>query len=247
MGRYNFSPLRVHQNASQLLETGRIASRPPWYDVVGDVPPAQTLVRPEPFQHRPPLQHRKRKRPSRMFQPQRITYEEDHLRQEFFGDHPWELARPRLVLENDGRDGERNDWKEIKQSQRQLDGESVVQRQLWLLNNVEGMTRTKAYDQARKEFYALRHSEDIERRVAREEALSTGAYFGKTALQVGMELEDKVFEEWKIWATKEATAREQARGAAYTGLESEQADGPAEEPEAGLDSEDIEDAVPAQG
>ncbi len=61
-----------------------------------------------------------------MFQPQKITYQEDELREAFFGDHPWELARPRLVLENDGKDGQRNDWKEIRQSERQIDGESLV-------------------------------------------------------------------------------------------------------------------------
>ncbi|KAI9790947.1 MAG: mitochondrial ribosomal small subunit component [Candelina submexicana] len=239
MGRYNFSPLRVHQTASQLLETGRIPSKPPWYDVVSNVPPAQTLVRPQQ------VQHGKRKKPSRLFQPQRIWYREDHLRNNFFGDHPWELARPRVVLEDDGRDGQRNDWKEMNQSQRHLDGESVVQRQLWLLENVNGMTAAKAYDQARREFYALRHSEDIERRIAKEEAISTGAYFGKTALQVGMELEDKAYEEWKEWAIKTVTAIEQARGAAYTGLESEQAPGSTEESDAGLHSDTIEDAVSA--
>lgn len=65
------------------------------------------------------------------------------------------------------------------------------------------MTNNQAYDVARKEFYALRHEEEVERRVQREEALWTGAYFGKGALEVGMELEDKSYESWKAWATKE--------------------------------------------
>lgn len=79
-------------------------------------------------------------------------------------------------------------------------------------------SKAKAYDQARKEFYELRHQEEVEQRVAREEALSTGAVFGKSALEVGMELESKTFEEWKVWAQQQVTLQEQARSAAYTGL-----------------------------
>ena len=93
--------------------------------------------------------------------------------------------------------------------------DSVIQRQLWLLHNVEGMTSTKAYDIARGEFYALRHEEDVERRVAKEEALSTGAYFGKSTLEIGMELEDQAYEEWKVWAMKEVELLGQQRDAAY--------------------------------
>jgi len=80
------------------------------------------------------------------------------------------------------------------------------------------MSNAQAYDIARKEFYALRHEEEVERRVAREEASWTGAYFGKSALEVGMELEDKTYEAWKAWATREAEAIDLQRNAAYTGL-----------------------------
>lgn len=45
-----------------------------------------------------------------MFSPVNLTYEEDKLRWEYFNDHPWELARPRVVLENDGRDAQGWDW-----------------------------------------------------------------------------------------------------------------------------------------
>ena len=63
---------------------------------------------------------------SKLFQPMEMRYEEDELRQRFYKDHPWELARPRIVLENDGRDAERLDWGTgIQQHQRgkKLDGE----------------------------------------------------------------------------------------------------------------------------
>ena len=58
-----------------------------------------------------------------MFQPQHITYEEDRLRRDFFGDHPWELARPRVMLEDDGKDYQKWDWSQAHQLGRRADGE----------------------------------------------------------------------------------------------------------------------------
>ncbi|OAX85288.1 37S ribosomal protein S25, mitochondrial [Emergomyces africanus] len=92
----------------------------------------------------------------------------------------------------------------------------VVQRQLYLLNNVPDMTKGAAYDIARREFYQLRLQEDVERRVAQEEALATGAYFGPDMHTVGMELENQEYEKWKVWAESENQAMEQ-RLAAFTG------------------------------
>ena len=80
-----------------------------------------------------------------------------------------------------------------------------------------------AYDLARKEFYRLRHSREIEARVAREEALSTGAFFGPGPNEIGMKLEDKEYEAWKAWAAKEIERMKQLQGSAYTGMENEEA------------------------
>lgn len=137
-----------------------------------------------------------------MFRPQNIEYEEDKLRREFYSDHPWELARPRVVLETDGKDSYMYNWENIEQINKPLDGESVVQRQLWLLENVPGMTQKSAYDKARKEFYDLRYSEEIERRISREEALFVGAHFGPGPNEWGMEIEDKMYASWRTWAAK---------------------------------------------
>ncbi len=126
MGRYDLRPLRVHQTASQLLATERISVVPPWYSVIGNVPPAQALVRTQPIQHREQRKPSKTRKPSKMFQPQNIVYEEDALRKEFFTDHPWELARPRIILENDGKDWQKDDWSKIQQPGRQLSGERLV-------------------------------------------------------------------------------------------------------------------------
>jgi small subunit ribosomal protein S23 len=76
--------------------------------------------------------------------------------------------------------------------------------------------KDEAYDIARKEFYALRHEEEVERRVAKEEALWTGAYFGKGALEVGMELEDKTYDQWLQNATENVKSLALTRDSAYT-------------------------------
>lgn len=109
MGRYNLAAQNVHKHASQLLHAKRIPAPPPWYDVVGQTPTSTRLVR-QPMQRAQKPGAKPSRKRSRLFQPLNITYEEDNLRWEYFNDHPWELARPRVVLENDGRDHEKWDW-----------------------------------------------------------------------------------------------------------------------------------------
>lgn len=95
------------------------------------------------------------------------------------------------------------------------------------------MTKSEAYDIARREFYRLRLQEDIERRVAAEEAEATGATFGPTRLQIGMELENQEHERWKEWARMEAQVQNQKMasfvGAPDTGLEDALEPEPSEE------------------
>ncbi|KKA23904.1 37S ribosomal protein Rsm25 [Rasamsonia emersonii CBS 393.64] len=146
MGKLNLTALRVRQTALRQKANGKISKLPPWVDVVADIPPAQVLVRNRPIQHQLVRQRvktlpgsstpqvvfetdekpkPKSKKPSRLFQPVEIKYEEDQLRKEFFRDHPWELARPRIVLETTGNDHEKWDWSRIQQPGKRLDGESI--------------------------------------------------------------------------------------------------------------------------
>ncbi|KAI0407816.1 37S ribosomal protein S25 [Xylaria palmicola] len=234
-GQRQIMPARVYQTVTNIMRE-RIrpfvkVQKPAWYDVVESIPPSETVTRPYPPQHK---QHNpKTRRPSRLFQPQQIVYEEDALRHQFYKDHPWELARPRMIIETDGRDAERYDWsKGLQQPGMPLCGESVVQRQMWMMYNVQGMTEAKAYDMVRREFYALRHAEDVERRIAKEEAMKVGAYFGKSALQVGMEIEDLQYDNWKKWAGRQIQTVHAAQDAAYTNFgETGEADAAAELPE----------------
>ncbi|PWY93690.1 37S ribosomal protein Rsm25 [Aspergillus sclerotioniger CBS 115572] len=261
MGRYNLAALRVSQLADARAALGntkasKTTDSSSWIDVLHDIPPAQVLVRNRPQQHQLVRQRLKTipgaskpqavfevqekrikpKKASRMFMPVEIKYEEDQLRKEFFRDHPWELARPRIVLEKSGKDFERYNWSRLQQPGKNLDGESVVQRQLWLLNNIPDMTKSAAYDIARREFYRLRLQQDIERRVAAEEAEATGAVFGPTRLEVGMDLENKEFERWKEWAKLEAQLSDQ-RLAAFLGNPEVQVAASAEESEPALEDD----------
>jgi len=221
MGRLNLTALNVRKIALANLAAGKKADRPGWVDVVGEIPPAQILIRQQPARH--PLtrvrtrtlpngkteqyaqtiepKKPKSSKPRHLFTPRPLRYEEDELRTRFFSDHPWELARPRVVLETSGDQYKNADWsKGIMQPGIALSGESVVQRQLWLLENVPDVTVPQAYDIARKEFYALRRSEETRNRIAAEEARHMGAQFGKSAIQIGMGIENKMYNDWENWA-----------------------------------------------
>jgi len=237
MGRYDLSAQRVHKYATQLLESGRMQTPPPWYTTVGEIPPSARLVR--PVLSRP---QKAGKKASKLFSPVKLQYEEDRLRWEYFNDHPWELARPRVILENDGKDYQKWDWshalcrpeerdvglknvqaweaKQETQANRPLNGEAVVQRQTWLMRN-GGLTEAAAYDKARKELYKTRHSREVESRIAKEEARHYGAFYGKGPLEVGMDLEDVQYANWVEWAKKENMLLQTQASNAYTGDEAE--------------------------
>ncbi|KAK4166223.1 mitochondrial ribosomal protein S25-domain-containing protein [Cladorrhinum sp. PSN259] len=209
-----FLAARVLQNAQSHIST--LGSGPEnRFLAIQSISPSEILTRPYPIQH---IARKASRKPKNLFRPTKIVYPEDSLRAEFFKDHPWELARPKMVLELDGKDARYRDWSTgLMQPGMKLSGESVVQRQLWLMQNGK-MSRRAAYDKARKEFYDLRQSEEIESRIAVEEARMVGAYFGKTDLQVGMEMEDQTYNAWKKWATGEIAAIEGDRNAAYANL-----------------------------
>lgn len=128
MGRYDLRPARVRQSAAMLLSSKRITQQPPWFQIMHDVPPSEMLVRTQPVQHVDPPKNKKVRKASRLFQPQRIAYQEDKLRQEFFADHPWELARPRVLVENDGKDHQKWDWSKSSQPGRPSNGERLAPR-----------------------------------------------------------------------------------------------------------------------
>lgn len=117
---------RVYQTftqemANRVMPQYRV-QEPPWYKVLGAIPPSELFTRPIPVQHAPP--NPRAKKPRNIYKPQKLVYEEDALRTRFYKDHPWELARPRIVLELDGMDALRCDWsKGLRQPGIALSGE----------------------------------------------------------------------------------------------------------------------------
>ena len=125
MGR-QIRPAKVYQMATAELRSRVLPKykphEPSWYSVLYDIPPAETSTRTAAVQLRQP--NPKQKRPKNIYRPQRIVFPEDGLRQNFYKDHPWELARPRMILELDGKDSQKLDWsKGVRQPGIALSGE----------------------------------------------------------------------------------------------------------------------------
>lgn len=126
MGGRQIRPAGVYQAvtaemSNQIIQGHRVAE-PPWYKVMSAVPPSETLIRTIPPRHR--LPNPRATKPKNIFQPQSIAYPEDRLRSHFYKDHPWELARPRIVMELDGKDYQMCDWsKGLRQPGVPLSGE----------------------------------------------------------------------------------------------------------------------------
>lgn len=117
---------------------------------------------------------------------------------------------------------------------------------MWLMQNKK-MDKASAYDKARKEFYKIRHLEDVERRVAKEEAEAVGAYFGKGPNEVGMDLEDKAWDNWRAWAAEQIRIQEFTTASLTSSVGSmTKATDPMEDQESSVDPELLEDPAVAE-
>jgi small subunit ribosomal protein S23 len=109
---------------------GKEMPPPAWFKALESIPPSEVFTRPVAIRHSiSPL------KTGNMFKPSRIAYPEDQLRKEFYKDHPWELARPRIIVELDGKDSRYLDWsKGLRQRGMALSGErsvAIVVLHLW--------------------------------------------------------------------------------------------------------------------
>lgn len=139
MGRArHFRATQVYERLRRQLAAPRVAGTHeheyrPWASALRAVPPAEVLTRTLPVQHGPAVTVRSLKRKksdaggkglASLMKPQPLVYIEDELRKRFYRDHPWELARPRVVAEVDGMDARQWDWsKGLRQPGMQLSGE----------------------------------------------------------------------------------------------------------------------------
>lgn len=237
--------LRAQKSSSYRAATE--VAEPVWFRVVAQNPPTQNFAHKahnlEKYQARalreqaPSLEpspasglyatrtfNKRSSTPRHLFIPHSIDYFEDKIRALFYEQHPWELARPKLVVETDGKDASRVDWSRLDQTAKKLDGESVVQRTLHLLNTVpkykDADSWLPAYDHARLEYYRLRIRHDTRTQVAMEEASMFGAVFGKSELERGFEKEQHYIDKWSkeaIEETKIKMARMAVPGGAPSG------------------------------
>lgn len=214
----------VLERTSAYLKSGILREKPAWFDVVANHPPAKDLTRvPKTLKQStyqdPALKiiNAKTRLTNKEIQNKnnsihkvpKIKFIEDELRDLFYKRHPWEFSRPKILIENNGDENSKCDWSHMIQFYKPLDGESVVQRTMWLLKNTE-KDLFQAYDQARFEFYKLRMQEELQSAVSKEESIMYGAHFPTTNLEHGIEQEQIHIDEWAILAS-ERTAVKRAR------------------------------------
>lgn len=223
--------VNVLEKTTEYLRAGVLKKQPAWYHVVGSHPPSKGFIRqpklsnPSKEQSIEPAQ-RERKTVARkkiiydtrtkaikrdVYNIPRLSYMEDQLRSLFYEQHPWELSRPKILLENTGDDAKHQDWSQIQQINKQLDGESVVQRTIYLLNNSEDLSLQDAYEKAKLEFYRLRIEQEIEEQVSKEENEMFGAGYKESPMEFGAAVEQKFIDKWKIDATEATKVIEASR------------------------------------
>lgn len=216
---------QVATRTAQLMRAGRLGHRsgitaigePTWFRVVLAHPPTHQLLpklrqlkkweEPDKIPSYGVYQTRNKKtfstNPKHLYKLEKIRFEEDNIRKLFYTNHPWELARPRSLVENEADLYKRRDWSSMVQPGLALCGESVVQRTLWLSEQPEykaehGTNWKEAYVQARLEFYRLRIREQAEADVAAEEAIMLGAILDNSAIQYGLEQEQRVIDQYIV-------------------------------------------------
>ena len=213
--------VNVLERTSNYLNSGVLKTPPAWFNVIAKHPPRKKFTR-EPILNDPVTgksrvkslnikdgvnrrglyktrANLKDKTPSTnmLYRPAKLVYLEDQLRQLFYEQHPWERSRPKILIENTNMSKQNYDWSQIQQLGKPLDGESVVQRSLYLLKNKQCSSLISAYDQARFEFYRIRMEQEIQEQVAMEEAEMFGSVMGPSAIDFGIEKEQEVISQWK--------------------------------------------------
>ncbi|ORZ20455.1 mitochondrial ribosomal protein S25 [Absidia repens] len=187
-------PTGLAKHVSNLMKGNLIKKAPVWLPVVQSIPPGPSIIRSQQphvnLTAQTPaekamaadatanssrrstslsIRHKQKHLRTPPPRPRAIVYPEDRLRRQFYKDHPFELSRPKVLVEND--DGvNRTDFSQLilpGMHLAQVDGEAVIKYQLHLMTN-ENMPERKAYAKATSEFYVLRAQQEQEERDARQ-------------------------------------------------------------------------------
>ncbi|KAJ2159778.1 mitochondrial ribosomal small subunit component [Coemansia sp. RSA 552] len=105
--------------------------------------------------------------------PPKIVFPEDRLRREFYKNHPFETYRPRILMEMTGKNERK--WSQLSDEAGEVTGEDVVRFQYYLMRT-EGLSKQGAYERATQEFYKIRAREEMEAKIAQQEAMYHGAH-----------------------------------------------------------------------
>lgn len=116
---YRAAPIKIAKHVSSLLK-GRLLKEPPvWLPVVQSIPPGPSVIRSQNEEinvsgqtdiekklfstHKTTNRQRYSQKHLRTPppRPRAIVYPEDKLRKQFYKDHPFELARPKVLVENE--------------------------------------------------------------------------------------------------------------------------------------------------
>lgn len=213
----------VYKKTALFLKNRVINKKPVWFDVVGAYPPETDLTK-KPFsiinKDKPDFTDLFNKKKENGFYKTRnsksdriqknnftikipkLLFFEDELRDFFYHQHPWELSNPKSLVENLGDDNSHCDWSHILQLNKPLDGESVVQRTLWLLNNTKNkskpLTLHEAYDLSRFEFYKLRIEEELDSAISKEESTMYGSLYKFSFIEHGLKHEQICIDKWIV-------------------------------------------------
>lgn len=227
--KFQHQATSVLERTSHYMKVGLLKEKPAWYDVVCAHPPHIDVTRrakmletglqkPDPsreiysknlahpssiFKTRNTSADRAQKN-NAAFKIPKLEFLEDELRNVFYHQHPWELSRPKTLVENSGDDNRDCDWSRMLQLSKPLDGELVVQRTLWHLTSSAltsaPLELSEAYDKARFEFYQLRMRDEMNSAVLREESAMYGAVQPATHAERGIAVEQKFIDEWALEA-----------------------------------------------
>ncbi|KAG2182289.1 hypothetical protein INT43_007216 [Umbelopsis isabellina] len=214
---YRAPPTELTKHVSRLLK-GKLLKKPPtWFAAVQAVPPGPSVIRAQNTEvniagqtnaekqfgqaNRLPAhsinRHKQKNLKTRAPKPRPIVYPEDRLRRQFYKDHPFELQRPKLLVET--TDGiNRTNFSQLLldgMHPAQVDGETVIKYQLHLMVS-QNMTERQAYAKATSEFYEIRAQEEEEKRLAQSKIDSVfNALAAKKQTERTLQREEKAIAE----------------------------------------------------
>ncbi|KAI9030955.1 mitochondrial ribosomal protein S25 [Phycomyces nitens] len=208
-------PTGLVRHVSNLLKGDLLKKAPVWLPVLQSIPSGPSIIRAQnPITNvsaqteleaalspaKAPItatRHKQKHLRTRPPRPMAITYPEDKLRRQFYKDHPYELARPKVLVENEtGKN--RTDFSRLLlpgMSLNEVDGEAVVKYQLYLMTH-DKMPERKAYAKATSEFYEIRALQEAEERELRSNMKTAlEALSNKKWSQHALRLEEKALKQ----------------------------------------------------